>query len=140
MHFAKTRTFGSQDSSLHTLIANQRRDTIGTSVIGKSREVILTIKGYNEFIRLAEGAEYELGRYEEPGQNQLNLTPYGALECGLSRQHAKLYLLNERLYLADMGSTNGTYLRGYMLEPAQPTMVRNGDEILLGRMKIKVQF
>lgn len=140
MEYRQTRTLGQDDSSLHILIANQQNRTIGTATLGKSRDVMLTIKGYKEFIRVQEGVEYELGRYEFPESNQLNLTPYGALESGLSRQHAKFYFLNDRLFVADMGSTNGTYLRGQMLNPAEPTMVCNGDEILLGRMKIYVQF
>ncbi len=140
MTFEQTNALSPQDPALNDLIANQSRSTIGTATIGTSRELTLTIKGYKEFIRINEGDEYEFGRYEYPEHNQLNLSPYGALECGLSRQHAKLYLLNDRLYVADMGSTNGTYVRGNMLKPAEPTLVRNGDDILLGRMRIKVQF
>ena len=140
MYIDKTQIFSSEDDVFHELIASQERNSSGTTTIGESRELVLTIRGNKEFIRIHEGSEYEFGRYEFPGSHQLNLTPYGAQECGLSRQHAKLYLLNARLYIADMGSTNGTYLRGQILKPAEPTLVRNGDEILLGRMRIKVQF
>ena len=140
MDFEETRTLKLQEADLNELINLQSRNTVGTSIVGSSRELMLTIKGYKEFIRINEGDEFEFGRYEYPERNQLNLTPYGALECGLSRQHAKLYLHNDRLYIADMGSTNGTYVRGHMLKAAEPTLIRNGDDILLGRMRIKIQF
>ncbi|MEM9951673.1 MAG: FHA domain-containing protein [Chloroflexota bacterium] len=129
-----------QDQTIKSLVAQQNRSADGTASLGNSREVKLTIKGYEESITVVEGDEFEFGRYEYPDHKQLNLTPYGALECGLSRQHAKMYLLGGRLYIADMGSTNGTYIRGKLLTPAVPTLIRNGDEILLGRMRIRVQF
>lgn len=128
------------DPAVQKFLEQQAHELSGTASIGESRKVILTINGYQEFIHVVEGAEFEFGRFEYPEYNQLNLTPYGALEKGMSRQHAKLYLMMDRLYLADMGSTNGTYVRGKMLAPAEPTMLRNGDEILLGRMRLKVQF
>ena len=140
MTFDRTHSLDNNDPSVKQLLESQARGTFGTATIGESREVMLTISGFKEFIRVVEGAEFEFGRFEYPEQNQLNLTPYGALEKGISRQHAKLYLMMDRLYIADMGSTNGTYVRGKMLQPAEPVMIRNGDEILLGRMRIKVQF
>lgn len=140
MNYQSTRILGSEDSTLQKLVADQRSTFIGTATLGQSREIVLTIKGFNEYIHVHEGTEFELGRYESAKDHHFNLTLYGGAEHGISRQHAKLYLHNERLYIADMGSTNGTYLRGYRLQPAEPTMIRNGDEVLLGRLPMKIQF
>jgi len=49
----------------------------------------------------------------------------------LSRRHAHIFLRNDRLYIEDLGSTNGTYISGARLEEhAHP--LANGDVIALG--------
>ncbi|MGB7340051.1 MAG: FHA domain-containing protein [Phototrophicaceae bacterium] len=140
MKTQKTHILSQQDESIKVLAAQQSRDLSATASLKEAREIMLTIRSHKEFIRVTEGDEFEFGRYEYPDNNQLNLSPYGALESGISRQHAKLYLLGGRLYIADMGSTNGTYIRGKLLTPAVPTLIRNGDELLLGRLRVKIQF
>lgn len=140
MNVKQTRSLSKSDDSIRILVAQQSRDLSATASLHQAHEIMLTIRTHKEFIRVAEGDEFEFGRYEYPDDNQLNLTPYGAVEAGISRQHAKLYMMGGRLYIADMGSTNGTYLRGRLLTSAVPTLIRNGDEVLLARLRIKVQF
>lgn len=136
----RTRSLNSPDDSFRRILIDQRTASSGTATLGSAREIMLTIDSYTEYVQMGEGSEVELGRYESPEPNQVNLTPYGAIEYGLSRRHAKLYLMKGRLYIADLNSTNGTYVRGQKLQPAEPTPVRNGDEVLLGRMRVKVEF
>lgn len=135
-----TRVLDNNDSTIRKFVEANRRTRYGTSTLGTDREVVLHINGYKEYIRMAEGTHFELGRFEFPESNQLNLTHYGALEHGISRLHAKFYLLDGNLYIADLGSTNGTYVRGEMIQPAEPTILYNGDEILLGRLRFTIQF
>jgi pSer/pThr/pTyr-binding forkhead associated (FHA) protein len=73
----------------------------------------------------------EAGTDDEP---DLDLTPYGAPEKGVSRIHAVLTENGNALNLIDMGSSNGTFLNGQRLIPNQPLPVNDGDEIRLGRL------
>ena len=135
-----TRNLDANDPMLERLLESQTFQKFGTATLGSQCVIVLKIQGYKEFVRLSEGQHVELGRFEFPEQHQLNLSPYGALENGISRQHAQLHLLQGRLFIADMDSSNGTYVRGKRLSPADPTLLRNGDDLLLGRMAINITF
>lgn len=114
----------------------------GTSTLGDKREVILVIRGMIERLVIAEKEPVKLGRFE-PGRkqsNEIDLTPYGALDRGVSRVHAQLELMGNNLYVSDLGSTNGTYLAGARLEPNQPSLLHKGDDLLIGRLSVQVMF
>lgn len=52
-------------------------------------------------------------------------------DSGISRRHAKLQLLSDhRLRITDLGSTNGTYIKGKRIESG---VVAAGEKILFGR-------
>ncbi len=114
----------------------------GTATIGEQREVIMVIRGMIERVMISENTEFKLGRYEPMNRkpNEIDLTPYGALDRGVSREHAKIHFENEHLYITDLNSTNGTYLAGTKLEPMKPMLVRKGDELMVGRLAIQVMF
>lgn len=53
---------------------------------------------------------------------------------GISRRHAKVYVNNEDdLVIKDLGSTNGTYVRGHRITMARLSV---GDKLLLGRRTV----
>ena len=55
---------------------------------------------------------------------------------GVSRYHAKLEYKNEKWFVRDLGSTNGTKLNGSMImEPAQ---LNNGDVIAIGEQMFRI--
>ena len=56
------------------------------------------------------------------------------LDDGISREHAQLVILNDRVVLQDLGSTNGTYCNGLKVE-ANKELV-DGDKILVGSTTI----
>lgn len=72
----------------------------------------------------------------------LDLTPYGGQEGGVSRQHARITYDAERqtLFIEDLKSTNGTRLNGFWLEAEQRYRLHDGDELELGRVKITLRF
>ena len=71
---------------------------------------------------------------------EVNLTPYEALDKGVSRQHAAIIRKEGSLYLVDMSSANGTYLNGQRLVPQQPRVLRDGDDIRLGHLVVRITF
>jgi pSer/pThr/pTyr-binding forkhead associated (FHA) protein len=69
-----------------------------------------------------------------------DLTPFGALENGVSRMHATIERSEDTLTIMDMGSANGTHLNGQKLVPNQPRILRDGDEIRLGKLVAHIYF
>jgi pSer/pThr/pTyr-binding forkhead associated (FHA) protein len=59
---------------------------------------------------------------------------------GVSRRHASLALENNKLNLWDLGSSNGTFINGTRLTPHQPSPLRDGDEVRLGQMVLRLFF
>ncbi len=99
----------------------------------------LKIAGSNDIIKLEGKAEFVLGRSDVTSQSfpDIDLTPYGAEDKGVSRYHAKLILLGKQLnYVMDMSSTNGTSLNGEPLEPLRHWPISNGDKLELGNLKL----
>jgi hypothetical protein len=68
----------------------------------------------------------------EPG---LDLIPYGAFDMGVSRQHAKLCVIEDSLFVQDLESTNGTRLNGLPLVPGKQYRVNEGDFIEFGNLR-----
>ena len=140
----KHTTVLSADNPLlrRALSQNASAEHNGTTSIGDSREVILLIRGMIERVVMADHKAYTLGRYDMgvKGNDEIDLTPYGAADRGVSRAHAVLQLDGDHLYLTDLESTNGTYIAGEKLEPNTPTIVHKGDEVLLGRLAIQIMF
>jgi DNA-binding winged helix-turn-helix (wHTH) protein len=52
----------------------------------------------------------------------------------VSRRHARIVVLEGKATLEDLGSKNGTFLRGKRL--SSPSGLSDGDEILLGRVRV----
>jgi pSer/pThr/pTyr-binding forkhead associated (FHA) protein len=64
----------------------------------------------------------------------LDLGPFGAQDAGVSRRHAVIFASDESLFIRDLGSTNGTFVNGYALEPNQPYRLSEGDRIEFGQL------
>ncbi len=70
----------------------------------------------------------------------IDLTPHDAIEKGVSRTHAVLTRDQETVVVADLNSANGTFLNGQKLMPNEPRILRDNDELRLGRLVIRVAF
>ncbi|WP_376792710.1 FHA domain-containing protein [Thermoflexus sp.] len=117
VEFPSTAREGSQSLVLHVLSSGRR------VVIRPDQEVLV--------------GRLDVGRGIFP---QLDLTPDGGLEGGVSRRHARIFFQADRFYIEDLGSTNGTYLNGVRLEPYSPCPLGDGDELRLGQIAIRVGF
>jgi DNA-binding NtrC family response regulator len=94
-----------------------------------------------------------LSVYHRDGVRRVVLEPGCAITVGreepsdlvvrapdLSRQHAVFTFEEGRVSVRDLGSTNGTLLRGQQLDPEAPAEVNPGDEIALGAVLASVDF
>ncbi len=70
----------------------------------------------------------------------IDLASYGALEQGVGRRHLRISMQHGQIMAEDLDSTNGSYLNGQRLlaHTAQP--LKNGDELRLGRLALRVEL
>ncbi|MFZ4825844.1 MAG: FHA domain-containing protein [Phototrophicaceae bacterium] len=114
----------------------------GTSRLNGSL-VYITIERQNEAItRNIRERPVLLGRLEqhEIDRYNIDLSHLSALERGVSRHHVALISKEGRVYVRDLGSANGTTLNGTELEANKLYPVHDGDELMLGRMLLWINF
>lgn len=67
----------------------------------------------------------------------VDLTPHGGEEGGVSRLHARIFVENGQYMLEDENSTNFTFLNRQRLAGKTPTQLSDNDEIRLGRVLLR---
>jgi len=67
----------------------------------------------------------------------VDLTPHGGEEGGVSRMHARIFVENGQYMLEDENSTNFTFLNRQKLTAKTPTPLHDDDEIKLGRILLR---
>jgi len=70
----------------------------------------------------------------------VDLNPHNGQGLGVSRQHAAILVKDNRIYIKDLGSVNGTCLNGNLLAPQGEYRLRHGDELTIGKMGLQVRF
>ncbi|MCZ7542435.1 MAG: FHA domain-containing protein [Anaerolineae bacterium] len=136
----------------HTPIVNARdlidqvkahqRTTEGLGLYGAPATVTLYVEDDESPLRVSLLHETTLGRKGPPGEPgpDVDLSPYDALDKGVSRIHAIIQNHGNILTLTDLGSTNGTSLNGERLNPQKPRIIKSRDEIRLGRLVMRIEF
>ena len=67
----------------------------------------------------------------------VDLTPHGGEDGGVSRLHARIFYDNGQYMLEDENSTNFTFLNRQKLAGKTPTALHDNDEIRLGRVLLR---
>jgi hypothetical protein len=93
-----------------------------------------------QILPLGDRTEFTLGRVSEaqPIMPDIDLTPYQAYASGVSRLHAVLKREGNRVFVMDLGSSNGSYLNGKRLKPNTEQTLNHGDMLALGKLKIQI--
>lgn len=122
----------------------RKRDTAPLSANTETHPLlILIIRGIVERLVMDDNFSLVLGRDDYFGGDQqpdFDLTPFGAVERGVSRRHARLHLQNQTLYVTDLGSTNGTFMGDTQLPPGVPTPFDKGKKLMLARLPLRVLY
>jgi hypothetical protein len=117
------------------------KTTWGASRFTRMQRVLLQFSKADQWFTLPESDNgYILGRAFPNNDSEIDLTPFGAEEAGMSRRHAMLTIDQDHLWITDLHSVNGTFLNGCPLEPDKPTLLRDGDQLELGRLSLRVFF
>jgi pSer/pThr/pTyr-binding forkhead associated (FHA) protein len=82
-----------------------------------------------------------LGRMDPAGSNypDLDLSPFGGMEKGVSRRHARISERKGEIVAEDLASINNTTLNGKRLVPYLPEVLHDGDQLQLGSIAIEVE-
>ena len=67
----------------------------------------------------------------------VDLTPHGGEDGGVSRLHARIFVENGQYMLEDENSTNFTFLNRQKLTGKSPVVLHDNDEIKLGRVLLR---
>lgn len=103
--------------------------------------LVLFVMNAQEPIILESVSQVILGRdVQDSAIPYVDLTPYGALERGVSRQHVQITLTEGAYTLVDLGSTNGTWLNQGRLIPGKSYQLHSSDQISLGQLRITTCF
>lgn len=114
------------------------------ATLGPNTRLLLHVENAEHpiVVRIQDSSHIVLGRSSGqagflPG---IDLSPYGAADHGVSRLHARLIYRDEGLLITDLGSVNHTFVNGQQLAPREERLLKDGDEIRLGRLTMRVIF
>lgn len=102
----------------------------------------LTLPDFNQTVEQRLKPEMMMGRRDsnQDGQVDIDLSPFKAIELGVSRYHAIIQMVNERIFIKDCNSTNGTYMNAHPLTPLVPYRLHDDDELTLGSLHMQIAF
>jgi len=115
---------------------------LGNALFSENACLMLQMIDSRLTLSLSPGRETYFGRFDGNGSEpaHVDLSPYGGRQKGVSRLHAAIYRAKHTLSLADLQSSNGTYLNGERLRPQQSRVLRDGDEIRFGELAARIYF
>ncbi|GAB5491397.1 MAG: FHA domain-containing protein [Phototrophicaceae bacterium] len=122
--------------------ANIAKATWGAARFKQGSEIIIHVRDAEAPVTVEPAQRLIFGRSDVNStvKPDIDFASYGAIEKGVSRQHAALEVNEDTLMILDVGSSNGTYLNGQRLLPNQPRVLRDGDEVRLGKLVAHIYF
>jgi hypothetical protein len=139
----KTQRLDIDEYEFTLALAKQAANKTITKNLGKPKEILLLGKTVLRRLELySHQNTYILGRFSDSDRytNYIDLSPFGAQELGVSRNHVQIQMEGDTIYLTDLNSRNGTYLYGSRLEPNQPVSLQSGTSLILGRLYLQLVF
>ena len=120
----------------------EKRGEPGSEIFKRGMVLNIHVHGDNRVIRIRPNEAILFGRHDPRLRltPDVDLTDYDGASKGVSRVHAALRVTSENLMLFDMRSANGTYHNGEKAQPGYPRLVRDGDELQLGKLVMTIHF
>jgi pSer/pThr/pTyr-binding forkhead associated (FHA) protein len=75
-----------------------------------------------------------------PDSPDIDLTNLDALDLGVSRRHAMIRPTQNRMYLIDLSSTNGSFVNAVPVGRGMAQVLRHGDAISLARLSFIIEI
>jgi pSer/pThr/pTyr-binding forkhead associated (FHA) protein len=91
-------------------------------------------------IPLTGRSEFIVGRVTEgqPILPDIDLTTFEAYTQGVSRLHAAIKVMEKRMVIVDLGSSNGTRVNGQKILANIDYPIKPGDLLALGRLRMQI--
>lgn len=106
---------------------------------GAALQARLIVEGDNQEFDLSGKDNIIIGR-EDAVSNifpDVDLTPHGGEEGGVSRMHARIFFESGQYMLEDENSTNFTFLNRQRLAAKTPMPLHDNDEVRFGRVMLR---
>ncbi|MGB9751524.1 FHA domain-containing protein [Roseiflexus castenholzii] len=102
---------------------------------------VLVVMGTGAVLPLPAASQALVGRSDPVSKfyPDVDLGPHGALDQGVGRRHARIFVQSGQVMIEDLDSVNGTLVNGQRVLPHQSRALSNGDQITLGRMLLRFQ-
>jgi pSer/pThr/pTyr-binding forkhead associated (FHA) protein len=139
----------------HDLAANQGMNTrkfkrmtdddipnLSNTYLGETTSLVLKIRDAREPLIVRPNRDMTMGRVVK-GSNpspDIDLSPFNADELGVSRLHLMFKRVANTVVVTDLGSQNCTYINEERLFPHEQRVLRNDDQLRLGKLVMKVTF
>ena len=122
--------------------ARPRLDESSSEVLMKPINIEVVVINTERKLLLSTEQEILVGRLDAAHCifPELDMTPDGGLEQGVSRRHARIYAREGTCFVEDLDSTNGTFLNDERVTPYLPYAFKNGDILTFGTMRLQVQI
>jgi hypothetical protein len=88
-------------------------------------------------IEIASDVVFGIERPQQPAPD-MDFSLFYGVDKGVSRRHLMLRPSQQRLYLIDLSSTNGTRLNGIKLNPSLPVALSSGDLVSMAALTFMV--
>jgi hypothetical protein len=115
----------------HLMGLSQGPVTLTLDLVEADRSIVISVEDSVMLGRMAS---------DDSKKFNIDLKPYAASEKGVSRQHATIHRFTNILFITDINSRNGTFLNGEHLSAYQAYILRDGDEVHLGRLVFYVHL
>ena len=111
-------------------------------VFGDREEIHMIVNGVTGYIDMQGKQYFTIGRQDETTMTgvDLDLSDFGEDALSVSRNHARISIVNKRLYITDLGSTNGTFVNGRKIRPDRPVLIHQDQVITVGKINITILF
>jgi hypothetical protein len=113
----------------------------GGGLFAEQRPLVFEIEGASLELPIQE--ELTVGRaidsMDKDGPT-VSLHQFDAAKRGVSRKHMQIRRRGPLIFVADLDSTNGTYLNGRRLQRGEERILRDGDELHLSHLLIKIRL
>jgi hypothetical protein len=103
--------------------------------------LLLYIGPQRHFLRIpikAEGLIF--GRNTSDTHVDIDMTPYNAIEHGVSREHVVIVPKRDHVIVKDLDTINSTWLNKKRLRPNMSTDLYHGDILHLAELKVEIFF
>jgi FHA domain len=121
-------------------LVNSKSWPKGEALVAGRKAIVFEIDKTRLALPVAEVLSVGRASQNSDCHPDVDLNAFDAQRKGVSRHHITITRKELMLYVSDAGSSNGTWLNGHRLIPHAQRVLRNGDELQLSHLRIKVHF